>query len=543
MRDRERQEKEDRWKQEAAERKARAHYEKQEKTKEARLAKAKKKEKAEVAWQRKWKKRQDEQWKEVVRYVEDSAIRYITSLRAKPSLLSRISASEKERLALKKPTQRKEWEEAGKDTHCHNCKLSFKHCQSLVAKVGQGKELPPGRQKYFSWTGCTRGCNLWWCFMCSDSANVRRHEMTCNYNKKELKKKPKGDRLLLPEVNLLFQECPPAPEATSSPAPVEIKKYEGTRPPRLDKVDILLANDDFVKYTTVEVCETEAPPATEMEELKARAEFFQGELEGRHQEHMDNRLPFAELKDNHRKWLWNWIQEHLGVGGLYYLLLGMVDVESLAPGQARVLLLPPGTAKAKGKAYTEVTADLWKRMKTRFGKDYDVFGSYLQWDKVRKVWIRSGFSVRQYRRILQNHYSDSYRSKHPNSNKVYQFYVRDKVDYFRDEVVSYLGFACSKQQIKNAVALMHWSDDTLSKLEAARWGGKNAGVEGRKEYMVGYLMEYVGDLLLDPADRLSEAPGFEGPLGYGPLLSKYSKRKRRIGEQSEQFWEWYWNNE
>lgn len=133
---------------------------------------------------------------------------------------------------------------------------------------------------------------------------------------------------------------------------------------------------------------------------------------------------------------------------------------------------------------------------------------------------------------------DSYCSKHPNS-KVYQFYVRDKVGYFSDEVVSYLGFACSKQQIKNAVALMHWNEDTLSKLEAARWGSKNAGVEGRKEYMVGYLMEYVGDLLLDPANRLTEAPGFEGPLGYGPLLSKYSKRKRIIGEQSEQFWEWY----
>ena len=56
-----------------------------------------------------------------------------------------------------------------------------------------------------------------------------------------------------------------------------------------------------------------------------------------------------------------------GVGGLYHLSLGMVDTDSLAPGQVRGLLLPPGTPKAKGKASTVVTPSRWKRMKTRYG--------------------------------------------------------------------------------------------------------------------------------------------------------------------------------
>ena len=45
-------------------------------------------------------------------------------------------------------------------------------------------------------------------------------------------------------------------------------------------------------------------------------------------------------------------------------------------------------------------------------------------------------------------------------------------------------------------------------------------------------MELVGDLLLDPADCPSEAPGFEGPLGYGYVLSKWTKQASSIAGKS-----------
>lgn len=301
--------------------------------------------------------------------------------------------------------------------------------------------------------------------------------------------------------------------------------------------DLLLANVAFVEYSCEEVLDVDAPSEAEMTELHVTQGFLQAELERRFQLHIDTGIKYGQLKAKGKMWVWKWVKINLGVGGLWYLLLRVVDTSTLSPSQAKCLLAAPNTRqrrRSRGRrVWIKVTPELYAEIKEQNGKSFDYTGSYLQWDRKKKVWRRSGFSARIFGRNKE-HTSPSYRRGQ--DSHFYQFYVRDGVDYFEDEIETYLGFACNPKQIQSAVSLLQWDDETLAKLDAGKWGGKRYTLEKRKECMVGYLMELVGDLLLDTNDCLSEAPGFEGPLGYGHILSDWKKQARSIAAGTERYW-------
>jgi hypothetical protein len=259
------------------------------------------------------------------------------------------------------------------------------------------------------------------------------------------------------------------------------------------------------------------------------------ELEKRMKNHLDT-MPFGELKSKGKRWVWTWVKLNLGVGGLWYLLLRVVDTSTLGPSGPKCLLARPDARQgrgSRGRVWIKITPELYAEVKGKYGKDFDYTGNYLQWDKKKKIWRRSGFSARILRR-KKEHYSVSYRRNQV--SKFYSTYVRDGIDYFEEEIETYLGFACSPKEMQSAISLLRWDEETLAKLEAGKWGARSYTLEKRKECMVGYLMELVGELLLDPADCLSEAPGFEGPLGYGHMLSDWSKQARSIAESTERYW-------
>ena len=51
-----------------------------------------------------------------------------------------------------------------------------------------------------------------------------------------------------------------------------------------------------------------------------------------------------------------------------------------------------------------------------------------------------------------------------------------------------------------------------NKLSGAKWAGKKKG-KALEIDMLGYLSELLDELLMDKQMVLSDAPGFEGPLG------------------------------
>lgn len=134
--------------------------------------------------------------------------------------------------------------------------------------------------------------------------------------------------------------------------------------------------------------------------------------------------------------------------------------------------------------------------------------------------MRSGKAIHIHKRIKE-HTRNKDIQKHQAKSAFYTSYFLKW-----NHIEWYKSLALDKHQLSLCTKAMYESNDVKRKLETANWPTKNHTYEWRSEAMTMYLSELVDSLLMARCNTVSEAPGFESPIGWEPVKKKIDKKRR-----------------
>lgn len=223
------------------------------------------------------------------------------------------------------------------------------------------------------------------------------------------------------------------------------------------------------------------------------------EMEGRLVAHL------AQYESVAASYVWDFVRENLAAAVYVLLKLGMLNVGWV---DEACMLVPPA---AVGGPWTEVTPETGKQLQ----------GTYLNYDTEKAAWIRTGKVAGVKRGVLERHKEHDKQLKRLdlpyNESRYYTHYAwmggDAKSPY--EKLKCYAGVTWQLEQTKALQEEFHWSAKTIQSLRNSKAYGKNSGAfTSRKQHMVAFLFELVLDLSLDPAQRMSGAPGFESFCGW-----------------------------
>jgi hypothetical protein len=210
-------------------------------------------------------------------------------------------------------------------------------------------------------------------------------------------------------------------------------------------------------------------------------------LKDRLQEHIFNHpkvTPSMRLM-----YAWDYVRQNMSRMLAWKILQGYVHVECGQVHDVYTCYL------SLSSSYTEIDS-----------KNKDVyFGSYVVWDTHAQKFRRSGKAIDNNKRIGE-HTRDA-----GNPEKATPFY-----EAYRHRwgcLQWYHSLALGPKAIAAAASCMYVSPAIHTKLEKAKWGGRDKTAAERACEMMAYLSELVDDLLMDSRETTtSMMPGFEGPL-------------------------------
>ena len=261
----------------------------------------------------------------------------------------------------------------------------------------------------------------------------------------------------------------------------------------------------------------------EVQQLKQRLDKLHSKFKSRLQTHI-----YIRARDKEFSWVWTkFVQQNLKPCLLPILLAGHLK-DDLRPSSAACWLQSPST-----DAFQEATKSEGAGLITLDEVGASLEGGYLHWDLVNQVWVRSGKTITATgdkttrhckRRNLEHtdaaskdHLSSLFYASHPSKDSKARNNPRAR-GYWED-LVRYCSLGFDRSQVTRTHKLTSvdnglfiWCDEVMTRLENIDFKGSTC-IKDKQLHMVGYLIELMYDLALGNNNNLSEAPGFEVPLG------------------------------
>jgi hypothetical protein len=277
-------------------------------------------------------------------------------------------------------------------------------------------------------------------------------------------------------------------------------------------------------FTTHRISEN-SQKLSEIDDIKKSAKILYGHLRQRLEKHLRNRLDKQSSKINH--WVWKWVSKNLLQLAALMVFVGHIQPEDvLSCSSENDCLLQHATDN-------EMTSMFWKVILENQDTCCNEEGSYLYYNRVRGIWVRSGKTTGKDRQIFVRHLEHREKAKLKElqdvSSKFYRSYPSRCATYsnstrrgFFDQLDLYYGLAFDRKGSigdlltnKSPYSLLNWPTEYIERLK--KWNLRGVGSDDIKEkqlHMASYLFELGYDLCLSPCDNVSQAPGFESIIGY-----------------------------
>jgi hypothetical protein len=143
-------------------------------------------------------------------------------------------------------------------------------------------------------------------------------------------------------------------------------------------------------------------------------------------------------------------------------------------------------------------------------------GSYLYYNWIRGIWVRSGKTTGKHRQIMVRHLEHRDTSKLKElkdvSSNFSQSYPGRCATYSNSTRLFFLFFFFFTNLMCTTV--LNWPIDCIKKLK--KWNLRGVGsddIQEKQRHMASYHFELGYDLCKSPSDNVSLAPGFESIIG------------------------------
>jgi hypothetical protein len=255
---------------------------------------------------------------------------------------------------------------------------------------------------------------------------------------------------------------------------------------------------------------------SEIDDISKSTKILVGHLNRHLEKHLHDRLDRQNTKSDH--WVWKWVSQNLPRLAAFMVFAGLLC------SSANDCLLQHATNNEQSM--------FWK-VNLENQDSCKEAGSYLYYNRIRDMWVRSGKTTGKDRQIIVRHLEHSDKAKLKDlkdvSSKFYHSYPSHCATYsnstrrgFFDQLDLYYGLAFTRNgnisdlsTSKSPYSLLNWPSDCIKKLK--KWNLRGVGsddIQEKQLHMASYLFELGYDLCLSPCDNVSQAPGFESIIGY-----------------------------
>jgi hypothetical protein len=257
--------------------------------------------------------------------------------------------------------------------------------------------------------------------------------------------------------------------------------------------------------------------------LEKSTQILLGHLQRRLEKHLHLRLDTQKSKIDH--WAWKWVSKNLPRLAASMVFLGhILPDDALTCSSSNDCLLQHTTSGEQS---------MFWRVNLNDQESCSEEGSYLYYDRVRGVWVRSGKTTGTDRHICVRHFEHKEKARLKDlkdvSSKFYRSYPSRCATYsnntrrgYFDQLDLYYGLAFNREgntsdllTSNSPYSILNWPTTCIEKLK--KWNLRGVGIDDIQErqlHMASYLFELGYDLCLSPRDNVSLAPGFESIIGY-----------------------------